>query len=119
MKLESFVLSSLVALTGALAIPAGAADPTSCPGGQIAVRGECVAPCPTAGTFPKPDACECPPGYGKILHGGGGGECRRLACATGVAIDPAMCDCPRGLDKKGIGKGKARCVAQKATAKAK
>jgi hypothetical protein len=61
-----------------------------------------------------PNACECPPGFGKILFGSGGGECRRLACEKGVEIDPKLCECPEGTEAKASKtKGKATCVQPK------
>ena len=80
------------------------------------------AACATTGSFSDPDACECPAGYGKILLGTGGGECRRLTCQKGKEIDPKLCDCPEGSEAKASKtKGKATCVQSKskATASAK
>jgi len=104
------VLAFALAFAGA----AEAAEPkaaTSCPEGQARVKGACVTACATAGVFSDPHACECPAGYGKILLGNGGGECRRLVCHTDAVIDPALCDCPQGFAPKAVKKGQARCMA--------
>ncbi len=87
----------------------------TCQGGKILVRGECVTPCPKAGMFADPSACECPSGFGKILLGNGGGECKPLACPLNVEIDARRpCDCPESYKKQGTRKGKTKCVLHKA-----
>ncbi len=114
-------LSVLLALAFSLAMPALASAPkrsAACPEGQVRAHGSCVAACPAEGGFTAPDACECPVGYGKILLGSGGGECRRLSCRVGAAVDPALCDCPAGTSRKPAGKGQVRCTAGAATARA-
>jgi hypothetical protein len=73
--------------------------------------------CATTGVFSNPDACECPPGYGKLLQGNGGGECKRKICPNGVKIDPAMCDCAEGQAVKKTKKG-PQCVPVSAGRKA-
>jgi hypothetical protein len=102
----------VIALTVALALPASArAEQKAKP-----------AACATTGSFAEPDACQCPAGFGKILLGTGGGECRRLVCQKGKEIDPKLCDCPEGSEAKASKtKGKATCVQSKskATASAK
>ena len=114
--------TAVTALSVLLALPA-LAEPkqpkAACEEGKILVRSECVAACPTTGRFADPSACECPPGYGKILAGSGGAECGRLACATGAAVDEKSCDCPDGYEKKPAGKGKVKCTLPVAKAKAK
>jgi hypothetical protein len=114
----AIVLAVAVALPG----PARAeqkAKTSPCPGEQISVRGKCVDACPTTGTFAKPDSCECPPGFGMILFGNGGGECKRLACQKGTEIDPKLCDCPEGTEAKpSKKKGMATCVQSKPKATA-
>jgi hypothetical protein len=124
MRAKLAVRTSILALAVALAGPAWGeqkAKTSPCPGEQISVRGKCVDACPTTGTVANPDACECPPGFGMILFGNGGGECKRLACQKGTEIDPKLCDCPAGTEAKpSKKKGKATCVQskQKATAAA-
>jgi hypothetical protein len=99
-----------------LALPASAASPPKpCGEGKLQVRGECVVACSTTGSFTDA-SCECPPGFGKILLGGGGAECRRLACPTTKAFDPKLCDCPGGYEKKAKSASKATCVQAKAKA---
>jgi hypothetical protein len=113
--LPLFVLGPTLAAT--------AEAPAKCPAGQVMVSGQCRPACPTTGSFAAPEACECPPGFGKVLHGEGGGECRRLTCALGVTVDPKLCDCPSGYKPKAAKKGQVKCVeappAKKATASAK
>jgi hypothetical protein len=104
------------ALLLAISSPA-AASSKACEAGKIQVKGECVVACPTSEKFTDA-SCECPPGYGKILFGGGGGECKRLACPTTKTFDPKLCDCPEGYEKKAKGGGKASCVKPKEKAKA-
>jgi hypothetical protein len=112
-------LPFLLGLSFALAAPAAMAAPQpTCPEGKVSTRGGCFDPCPTSGPFAQPDACECPAGYGKILLGGGGGECRPLACPTGVAFTPGNCTCPVHYELKKLKKGQARCELVKAPAAA-
>ncbi len=116
LALAALVVSAALAFP-ALAFPALAAPPKdhgACPAGKVRARGECLDPCPTGHPFADPSSCECPKGFGKVLFGNGGGECKRLVCATGSVIDPRACDCPDGYQKKDAGKGKARCVVRKA-----
>ncbi len=103
---------ALVLLSTALATPA-AARPPACPKGQVLVRGACQEVCPTQGTLADVDACECPRGFGKVLFGGGGGECKPLACPTGGPFAPGACECPAGHAMKKLAKGKAVCEASK------
>jgi hypothetical protein len=121
MKLTSIAFAALLLAT--IAAPGAAAPkgaPRACPAGQVRTRGACVAACPTGeATFPKPDACECPAGFGKILTGDGGGQCRRLVCRTGVPVDAKLCECPANTAMKPAGNGKARCVAEAPKAAAK
>jgi hypothetical protein len=108
----------LLAMACAYAGPASAAATTkkaACPKGQVMSKGACVAACPTKGIIAQPEACECPAGFGKILHGGGGAECQRLECPTGTAIEAAAnCDCPSGYAKKSVKRGQSQCVLVKA-----
>jgi hypothetical protein len=110
---------AVLALSFTLALPAAAAGPKAkarCPEGQVDLRGQCVAACPAGGPFAGSDACECPPGQGKVLLGSGGAECKRLVCGPGV-VDPALCDCPHGTRSKPAGKGKGTCAASRAASK--
>ena len=112
---SKLALAALV-VSAALAFPALAASRKAgaCPAGKVSARGECLDPCRTGLPFAEPSSCECPKGFGKVLLGNGGAECKRLVCATGAVIDPKGCDCPDGYKKKDAGKGKARCVLPKA-----
>jgi hypothetical protein len=104
------------------ALPAAGAAPAKAPAcneGEVSVRGACVTACPSSGTFADPDRCECQPGFSKILHGSGGGECQPVRC-TMPGADAKLCTCPNGYQKKAKKAGKAVCVAPKAPkAKAK
>jgi hypothetical protein len=112
------LLSTLaLMLTGAAA--AGGKHATGCADGQVKVKGACAPACEVGKPFSEPHACECPAGYGKIFVGKEAGECRRLACRRDAPIDPALCECPAGTVQKAAGKGRARCVSEAATAKAR
>jgi hypothetical protein len=105
---------AMAVLAALVALPAAAAPKKAkpaCEEGKILVRHACVTPCATKGTFTDPAACECPPGYGKILHGDGGGECRPLACPVNKEFETKSCECPEGKIKRATSKGKAKCVA--------
>jgi hypothetical protein len=103
----------LIAILEVAAVPASAAEAkNACPDGQISVKGACRPACATKGTFAEPDACECPPGFGKVLTGNGGGQCLRLQCGLGVNIDPKLCDCPKGYAPKAV-KGGTQCLSAK------
>ena len=107
---------AIAALAVTVAVPAVAAPKSAkpaCEEGKILVRQACVTPCATKGTFADPSACECPPGYGKILLGNGGGECRPLACPLDKEFEAKSCECPEGRVKRATSKGKAKCVASK------
>ena len=110
--------TAVVLLATALASSSQAAEKRgkgACRDGKVLVRGECVAPCPTTGRFADPSACECPSGYGKILTGNGGGECKRLACPQNLEIDAKQsCDCPESYEMKATRKGKIKCVLKTA-----
>ncbi len=112
---SKLALAALV-VSAALAFPALAAPPKggACSAGKVRAHGACLDPCPTGHPFAEPPACECPKGFGKVLFGSGGGECKRLVCAKGSLVDPKSCDCPEAYEKKDAGKGKARCVVRKA-----
>lgn len=104
-----------VALALALAHPAPAAPPearraTACAQDQVEARGACVPACSTAAPFADERACECPPGFGKVLFGNGGGECKPVSCGGAPGKDPKLCSCAGGLVKK-TSRGKATCVA--------
>lgn len=103
MPVKFAVRTSILVLAVALAGPAWAQQ-TAKPA---------MAACPTVGTFADPSACECPPGFGKILHGNGGGECKPRACPVGSQVDPKLCDCPTGYVEKPGKKGKVTCVLPK------
>lgn len=111
---SKLALAALV-VSAALAFPALAAPHKAgaCGAGKVRAHGECLDSCPTGHPFADPSSCECPKGFGKVLLGNGGGECKRLVCATGAVIDPKGCDCPDGYKKKDAGKGKARCLVRK------
>ncbi len=83
------------------------------PGAARAEQKGKPAACPTTGSFSDPSACECPPGFGKILLGTGGGECKPKTCAVGKEVDPKLCQCPEGYEKKSAKAGKVTCVRPK------
>jgi hypothetical protein len=114
--MPSRILAAFLVVT--FAAPALAAQGKGCPKGQVASHGVCKKACTADAMFADPAACECPKGFGKVLLGGGGGECQRLACPQGKDFDPTACECPSGLEKKIGSKGKARCVTASAAAKA-
>ena len=107
--------AALAALALAV-LPAAVAakSSVSCAKGQVPSHGRCMPACATAGAFADVDACECPPGFGKILLGGGGGECRPLACPTNKQFPASSCECRDGYVKKPTSGGKAKCVARNA-----
>jgi hypothetical protein len=98
----------------AVASPAFAGSGKSaCPEGQAKVKGKCVALCASEGKFAAPDACECPAGYGKILHGDGTGECAQKACPTNAPFKETMaCACPARTTKEKYTKKKNMAVCR-------
>jgi hypothetical protein len=87
----------------------------ACPEGQTMFRGACVQACPTTEPFNKPDGCECPAGYGKILSGDGNGQCHRVLCPGNSPFEPARdCECPHNMARTKPNKaGMVTCVLQK------
>ena len=104
-------LPVLLGALGALAAPAFAKEAPKCAKGEVASHGACAPACPTEGTIADPAACECPAGFGKVLFGGGGGECKPLACPAHGDFDAKkLCECPPGEARKASTRGgKAHC----------
>jgi hypothetical protein len=119
-RLAVAILAALLLLPVARAAETKAAGSTpaatpACPEGQTMFRGACVQACPTTEPFNKPDSCECPSGYGKILSGDGNGQCHRVLCPANSPFEPARdCDCPHNMARtKPTKAGMVSCVLQK------
>jgi hypothetical protein len=119
-RLTVAILATLVLVPVAWAAETRAAETKpaatpACPEGQVTFRGGCVQACPTTEPFNTPDACECPPGYGKILTGDGNGQCHRVLCPGNSPFEPTRdCECPHNMARTKPNKeGKVRCVLQK------
>jgi len=108
-----YLVSILLTAVAAVADPALAKEPPKCPKGEVASHGRCAPACPTEGTIADPATCECPAGFGKVLFGGGGGECKPLACPAHGDFDAKnACECPAGQARKpSTRSGKAHCEA--------
>jgi hypothetical protein len=110
----------VVALCLAAAPAVAGSGKSSCPEGQLKVKGKCVKACPTEGTFGEPDSCKCPEGFSLVLHGSGAGQCLPKACPTNSPFkETTACTCPKPYAKQpGSKKGTLVCSPQSAKAPA-
>ncbi len=116
-RLVAVVVAVLALLTGSPAAAKGKSPEQPCEEGKVKIHGACVPACATTGRFGDPNACECPPGYMKVLFGSGAGECKVASCGDQGA-DPKRCGCPAATVKK-VSHGKASCVEAHAARKSR